>query len=251
MISAHTLATRNSLCGFKTVLSLVLLTLAWPVSAQRRISADVEVKQVFQGKVLTTTKSVYCENNGRLVVVAGKPREYVLITNIKGESKFYLPSSNQVLLDNTGLASSKDELLSLFLSGRAEDLGLGLYGYKLESTSRDGSYLVRTYAASSKDDIPHVRIVYDNYLPVFCSYLNSEGKEVSKTYFSSYAHLQRFSFPCRSTQISYTAKGDSTVTRTIYSNLRQDPEEGWFGFEIPSDASAMSLKDAAKILGGK
>lgn len=130
------------------------------------------------------------------------------------------------------MASSRDELLSLFLSGRADDLGLGLYGYTLESTSRDGKYLVRTYASGSRNDIPHVKIVYDNYLPVYCSYIDSSGKEVSKTYFSNYVALQRLSFPCRTTQISYTAKGDSTVTRTIYSNIRADQQDPWFDFEL-------------------
>lgn len=185
------------------------------------------------------------------MVVAKKPQEYVLVTNIKGESRFYLPSGNQVLVDNSGAASSREELLSLFLSGRVDDLGLGLYGYRLETVSRDGKYLVRTYAAASKEDIPRVKIVYDNYLPVYCSYMTLDGKEVSKTYFSGYVNLQRLSFPCRTTQIEYTSKGDSTVVRTIYSNLQVDTQDEWFDFEVPSDASTMSLKDAAKILGNK
>ena len=248
MMSQNTSAIPSSLCGLKIALGLLLLAISFPAVAQRRVSADVEVKQVFQGKALTTTKSVYCANNGRLVVVASKPQKYVLVTNIKGESKFYLPDSNQVLVDNSGVASSKDELLSLFLSGRVDDLGLGLYGYKLESTSRDGKYLVRTYVATSGNDVPHVKIVYDNYLPVYCSYINDGGREVSKIYFSNYINLQRLAFPCRMTQISYTAKGDSTVTRTIYSNLEADTSDSWFDFDVPSDASVMSLKDAAKIL---
>ncbi|MCQ2177213.1 MAG: hypothetical protein MJY41_04650 [Bacteroidales bacterium] len=244
------MATPSSSCGLRIALGIILLAFSLPAGAQRRISADVEVKQVFQGKSLTTTKSVYCANNGRLVVVADKPSRYVLVTNVKGESKFWLPGSNQVVVDNTALASSRDELLSLFLSGRADDLGLGLYGYTLESTSRDGKYLVRTYASGSRDDIPHVKIVYDNYLPVYCSYIDSSGKEVSKTYFSNYVALQRLSFPCRTTQISYTAKGDSTVTRTIYSNIRADQQDPWFDFEVPSDATAVSFEEAARVISG-
>ena len=104
------------------------MLLSLPLQAQRHVSADVEVKQVAAGKVTTITKSVYCTNNGRLVINFHTPQEYYAITNIIGETRLYMPQGNQVLSDNSGMLSSKDELLYIFMSGRADDLGLGQFG---------------------------------------------------------------------------------------------------------------------------
>ena len=55
-------------------------------------------------------------------------------TNILGESKIYFPNTNEVYVDNSGAMNASDELLSVFLFGRIDDLGLSLAGYSLKST---------------------------------------------------------------------------------------------------------------------
>lgn len=248
MTSHLTSTTPNSSCGFKLAVPILLILFCIPVCAQRRMSADVETKQVWQGKSVTTTKSVYCASNGRLVVVSHRPVEYTAVTGAKGESRIYFPKTNQVLVDNEGSFASGDDLLSIFFNGRADDLGLSLFGYRLKSTAMDEGYLRKTFVSPSRDNIPTVVIVYENYLPIYCEYLNAEGITVSKTYFSRYEQFQRFTMPCRMTSISYTSKGDSTVTRTIYSNVTVDGGDNWFDFEIPASAKTMTLKEAAKQL---
>lgn len=223
-------------------LSLALLIFA-PItlSAQRKVVADVEVKQVAKGKVTTITKSVYCANNGRLVVHFHKPEDYYVVTNLKGETRLYMPKTNEVYSDNSDAMSSKDELMLLFMNGRVDDLGLGMYGYKLQSTVNEEGHIKKTYVSDSKANAPKVEIVFENFLPIYMAYLDGAGRITSKSYFTKYETSGRFHFPTRHTTITYVAK-DSTVTRTVYSNIRVDQEDPGFNFEIPSNAKSVTLK---------
>ena len=212
-----------------------------PALAQKRVSADVQVKQVSQGKVTTITKSVCCENNGRLVVHFKTPENYYVLTNTLGETKIYIPSRNEVITDETHSLSAKDELLYIFMTGRAEDLGLAQYGYSLTDSSRDGKYLVKNFGTNISGSAPKIRIAYENYLPICCEYYDKSDKVTSRTYLSSYASFPRLLLPCRVTNISYTKNNDSTVVRTIYSNVKVDSDDPDFQFEIPADAKAPTL----------
>ena len=224
----------------RTLLVLALLLLgATNAGAQRKVSADVEVKQVAKGRVTTITKSVYCANNGRLVVHFHKPEEYFVLTNTKGETKLYMPKTNEVLTDNSDALSSKDELISIFMSGRIDDLALGLYGYKLQSTVNEDGQLKKTFV-SRDPSAPKAEVVFENFLPIYMAYLDPSGKVTSKTYFSKYTTTGRFTFPTRNTTINYVAK-DSTVTRTIYSNIQVDKDAPEFSFEIPAGAKAVTI----------
>lgn len=227
---------------FKRSVALsLLLLLSISVYGQRRVQADVEVKNVSGKSVLTTTKSVYCANNGRLVVSFHKPFEYILLTNVNGEATYYLPLTNEVMSENSGMNNSKDEMLSLFLSGRLEDMGLGLYGYTLSSTrvDEDGN-VIKTFSARQKDIAPKVEIVYKDYLPIYVAYFDLEGKVTTKTYLSQYRNVGMMPFPHRSTTIMYEKK-DSTIVRTVYSNVKLDTSDPMFDFQVPSDAKAVDL----------
>lgn len=237
--------TGNSIPKF-FALALLLLVSGNAANAQRRVSADVEVKQLTKQSVMTNNKSVYCTNNGRLVVCSKTPTESIMVTNQLGETRMYFPARNEVLVDNSGQSSSKNELLSLFLFGRMDDLGLGLEGYTLSSSEMEDGLLKKTFTSKDPQQAPRAEIVYKDYLPIYLAFLNLEGRIVSKTYFSNYRNVGRMQFPHRSTNISYVAKGDSTVVRTIYSNVKVDVDDPMFNFQVPSDAKEISLKDIIK-----
>lgn len=205
-------------------------------SAQKRVSADVEVKSLFEGKVVTTRKSVYCSSNGRLVVYSTSPVNFVQTTNPNGESSLYFPDRNEVSLDNSGDVSSRNELLFLMLSGHLSDLGLTYNGYALASSGVDADgYVVRTYTATIPDFPPKVEVVLKDFLPVYAAYYSPDGKVAMKTYFSNYQPVGRMRFPCRQTGIMYS-KGDSVVVRTLYSNIAVDRDDPGFDFVVPADA---------------
>ena len=209
-------------------------------SAQRRISADIEVKQAADGKVATVTKRVYCSLDGRIVVHFLKPEDYFLISNVKGETRLFIPRTNEVVVDNSAVLTSRDELVSVFMAGHAEDLGLGMYGYRLQSTTREDGLVKKTYVTDRQGDIPKVEIVYENFLPIYCGYLDASGKTLSKTYYSKYVPAGRIMLPTRVTGITYTSKKDSSVMRTIYSDIRIDDEDPNYDFQVPSNAKVVT-----------
>lgn len=194
------------------------------------------------GKVSTIHKSVYCASNGRLVTYFRTPKEYYSVQTLKGQTKIYLPSTNQVYTDKKDIADARDELLYLFLSGRVADLGLMQYGYRSESTStEEGGLLKKTFVSNTDGNIPKVELVFQNYLPIYAAYISAEGRTVGKLYLSRYQTQGRFTFPSRTTQINYLSDKDSTVVRTVYSNLKVDVDDPMFDFEVPSDARAADL----------
>ena len=125
----------------KLLLIPLLLLAAAPLYAQRKVSADVEVKTVIDGKLTTVTKSVYCTNNGRLVTKFSKPLPYYVVSNAKGEMNLYRPDTNEVLSDVDPALASNTELIMLFMSGRIDDLGLTSFGYKAGAATREDGFV--------------------------------------------------------------------------------------------------------------
>lgn len=230
-------------------ISLLLFALAFSAAAQKRVSADVEVKTLADGKVTTVTKRVFCQGNGRLVTVFNTPREYYMLTNLKGELKIYVPSSNEVFTRLDKDMSSENELLYLFLSGRQDNLGLLQMGYTLQSSSFDAEgYLKRTYTTKKQNSAPRVELVLKDYLPIYLAYLDGSGNILSKTYLSSYTKGSRLVFPTRVTEITYNLENrDSTVVRTIYSSVETDGSSPLFDYQVPAGAKpAGNPMDALK-----
>ncbi len=225
------------------------LLLCVEASAQRRVSADVEVKTVSGGNVTTVTKSVYCSNNGRLVAYFHSPFEYVMETNIIGESKFYFPSTNEVFVDTSANITSKDEPLSLLLSGRLlDDLGVSLSGYKLQTTQRLPDGLVKKTYKGVKADLPaYCEIVFNkDYLPIYSATLTEDGHILVKVYYTRYENVGYTPFPCRNTEIVYNSAQDSTIIRTIYSNISLDGSDSQFDFAVPEDAKPLDMAPATQ-----
>ena len=228
---------RSNLLIFITAAALLVPAGA---SAQRRISADVEVKQAAGGKVATITKRVYCSLDGRIVVHFLKPEDYIVTSNVKGETRIFIPRTNEVVVDNTSAMTSQDELISVFMSGRAEDLGLGMYGYRLQSTTREDGLVKKTYVTDKEGAVPKVEIVYENFLPIYCGYVSASGKTISKTYYSKYVPAGRTMIPTRTTSITYTSQKDSSVMRTIYSDIRVDDNDTYYDFQVPAGAKVVT-----------
>ncbi|MCR5325889.1 MAG: hypothetical protein K6E37_03955 [Bacteroidales bacterium] len=230
----------------RKIICLSLLAAAFlPASAQRKVSADVEVKTVADGKLRTVTKSVYCTSNGRLVTLFRTPAKYYTVANAKGELQLYNPSTNEVMSQVDKSLSSTTELLSLFMSGHVDDLGLGYYGYRVTQTGREDGYTKKTFTHADPT-YATVCIVYENYLPIYCEYTSPEGKTLSRKYLSDYRQFGRMMLPLRTTDISYGSHRDSTVVRTIYSSVRTDTDAPEFDFTVPADAKPMKTEAAPK-----
>ena len=230
----------------RKIICLGLLAVTFvPAGAQKKVFADVEIKTVSQGKLSTVTKSVYCTSNGRLVTLFKTPVSYYFIANSKGETQLYTPSSGEVLNRYDPELSSNTELIMLFLSGHIDDLGLGQFGYRQSSVSREDGYIKKTFTSADVTR-PSVEIVYENYLPIYCAYTAPDGKIISRKYLSDYQRFGRFTLPLRTTDIIYGAKRDSSVVRTLYSGIKVDTEDPAFDFRVPADAKPMKIDASAK-----
>ncbi len=216
--------------------------------AQRRVSAGMEVKTLYGGKVTTVASKVYCASSGRLVQVFESPDHYYTITNPDGEFKVYYPGTNEVYSERKEDFSDRDNVLYLFLSGRGDDMGLGLYGYKLAGTVREGGGIVkRTYVPSAPGKgVAKVELVQENYLPIYLAYYNDGGAVVSKVYLSSYSRQGNIMLPLRVTSVQYTSKKDSTLVRTIYSDVKVDGQDPMFDFQVPAGAKPVKNLSAGR-----
>ena len=127
-------------------------------------------------------------------------------------------------------------------------MGLGLYGYKLSSTSKEeGGLLKRTYLPISPGKgVSKVELVLENYLPIYLAYYDSAGSVVSRTYLSSYSRFSNLMLPLRVTSVQYMAKKDSSLVRTVYSNVRIDGNDPRFDFKVPADAKPVKSSKAGK-----
>ncbi len=210
------------------LISLLLSAAALPLFAQRKVSADVQVKTVVNGKVTL--------NQGET---------YYMVTNPKGEMQVYEPGSGQVYAETDPSLSSSADLVWLFMSGRIDDLGLGAYGYKATASTREEGLVKKTFTPSDVTR-PVVEIVYENYLPIYCAYTAQDGKLLSKKYLSNYQRFGRFTLPLRVTDIAYGTGRDSSVVRTLYSSVKVDVDDPSFAFEVPADAKPMQLQAESK-----
>ena len=233
---------------FRRLLITAFILISIPVAAQRRVSAAMEVKTLYGGKVTTVGSKVFCASSGRLVQVFESPYLYYTVTNPDGEFKIYIPGTNEVYSERKEDFSDKDNLLYLFMSGHGDDLGLGLYGYRLSSTTREeGGLLKRTYLPSAPGKgVAKVELVQENYLPIYLAYYNDKGAVVSKTYLSSYNRFSNLMLPLRVTSVQFTSKKDSTLVRTVYSDVVVDGQDPMFDFKVPADAKPVKSSKAGK-----
>ncbi len=226
-----------------SIITSILLLISIPAAAQRRVAADVEVKTVYQGKVTTVNSQVWCQSDGTMVSVYQSPYTYYALTNPNGEFKLYVPSTKEVYSDRRDDYSNKDDILYLFMTGKSDDLGLTSFGYRLASSVNEDGLLKRTYVpAVPGKGVAKVELVLENWLPIYIAYIDGSGNVLNKTYLSSYARYPRIALPLRSTSITYTARKDSTIVRTIYSNVRIDTNDPMFGFKVPSDAKPTTVR---------
>lgn len=174
--------------------------------------------------------------------------EYIMETNILGESKIYFPNTNEVYVDNSGAMNASDELLSVFLFGRIDDLGLSLAGYSLKSTERLEDGLVKkTYSTTRNNLPPRAEIVYNkDFLPIYSATLTEDGHPTVKVYYSKYDLVGYTPFPYRSTEVIYNSQKDSTIIRTIYSDIKLDGNDAMFDFSVPQNAKPLDMSAAAQ-----
>jgi len=223
-------------------LSLILFSAIWQNSfAQvKKISVHKKTQVLKDGKKQTIEANCYYSaENGIFVAHYLSPKEFIKITNRKGELKIYFPETNKVTTKQDFYFSSENELLHYFVNNLIDDLGLKKEGFTMSDSRYDDGYLVTTWTApSDMKAVEKVEIVFEDMIPIYAAYFSRENEVMRKIYYSDYYQRNRLLLPRRITEITYTAKNDSTIKRTIYSNIKQNGavNEKYLDYEIPEDA---------------
>jgi len=205
-----------------------------------RVSADMTIRQVQQGKSVTLRGSLYYQRNGNLVTHFVYPKEYMIVANKLGETKLYDPVKNTVVAYQNFLFSTQSSQFYYFFSGKVSDMGLTRIGYVQDKTYNEAGMLVTEWRLKTPDKkaaIQRIKIVYDGQRPVYMHYEEAGGRVFRKVFYYNYQMLDTYYFPTTTTEILYD-KGDSVVSKTNYTDfkLNENTAAGWFNYTIPRNA---------------
>lgn len=193
-----------------------------------------------QKKISGLLELYYDKSKNTITKKVAKPEELIIVTNKLGEMKVYYPSTNQVSYMQTNELSSQREMIFYFANNQTDHLGLMDEGFNLVSRNYDGDYIVTVWKAPSNiKAVDQVKMVFDGSNPIYAEYTSAENQVIKKIYYSNYQDYISFRLPLRITEIGYLESGDSTIKRTIFSNVNitTSPASEFFNFKIPDDAT--------------
>jgi hypothetical protein len=204
------------------------------------VSVSQETQVLTKGsKSIFKCEIFYNKENDAVVTHHFYPVEFVKIANRFGEVKIYFPETNSVTVKQDKSLSTTNELYYYFINNKITDLGLSKEGFSLISTSREEGLIVTTWQAPpSLKTVYQVKIVFSEGYPVFSEYHSLDGSILKKIYYSRYTDFKTFRMPLRITEISFNNKSDSTISLSVFSNIRTSdfPADSYFNFKIPDDA---------------
>ncbi len=172
--------------------------------------------------------------------------DYIMIVNALGEIKTYYPASNEVDYKQISEMASKRNLIYYFANNLTDQLGLVDEGFNLVSNTFEEQYYVTLWKAPSiLKGIETVKMVFDNGLPVYSEYKANKEKILRKIYYINYKDFVQFRLPSKIIEISYLPKGDSIISRTVFSdvNISSTPDNSYFNFKIPEDAKPINVSE--------
>jgi len=201
----------------------------------------MESKRVSKGNLMQVKADIYYQyTEGKIVIHYTYPKEYIFISNTKGEAKIYYPSENKVYIKQNDLFSIENELLFYFFANRTNDLGLKDIGFSLAETKFEDNLMISSWnpPANLASNIGRVEMVHEEYMPIYTAYYSTKNIVVRKTYYYDYQSYGQFYLPEKITEISYTSEKDSIVSRKIYSDVKMgnDANNSYFNYTIPKNA---------------
>ena len=233
----------------KLLLILSLFLLPLQMVAQQRVSVDVKIVQVAQGKKVTTERSIYLTNDGKMIAEQHRPVHLISLANSLGETRIYDPKKNEVaMVNDKELASGKD-VVAMFAWGSYNDMGLSAYGFQQSSVRYENGLTIKTFTPKSFTTISQVELIFQDHLPICMIYYNGKFQPLRKVYFSNYKQ-DRIPMPMRITEVEYTTPGDSIVRLSTYSNLLVGTAANseMFNFKVPANAKRTNV-DLNQLMG--
>jgi hypothetical protein len=231
----------NTLFNKLLFLSLIIFSsLVMQAQTGSYISFTQKTEVLENKKKATSEVEVYFDNSKRTITKHFySPKEFMSVTNPLGEVKTYFPSTNEVNYQQMQELASVRNLIYYFANNLTDHLGLADEGFTLVSNTYEGSYYVTLWKAPPLlKGIDTVKMAFENGVPVYSEYTSTDGKTLKKIFYTNYNDYTSFRLPAKIIEIAYLPNGDSTVNRTIFSNVKVSsiPESEYFNFKIPDDA---------------
>lgn len=245
---------KSRLIKIAMVVAIVISTAFVPSMSIEKLSLDLHVRTLYQGKSVRGSGTLYYQTRGgKLITKMDAPLEQLVITTTTGEYKSYDFKDNTVMLMQGAEFSSRSSFVHQFITGQVTDMGLTQIGYKLTETKYQDNLVVNVYRAPSNIDISAQRaeIAYEDFLPIFIGFFDANGAPIQKTYYTNFQNVGYARMPFTITEIAFMGEADSSITQRIYSNLKLNGEVSneWLNYEIPKDANIVRESDFRNIQG--
>jgi hypothetical protein len=207
------------------------------------ISAKLKVQKASQGKKVVIEADVYYLIDSKEIrMYYLYPEEFIFFSNILGETKMYFPKKNEVILQQNDIFSADTDILFLFLTQNMSEMGLKQMGFELAESKYDKNYHVTKWASpNSSKGIAEIELVFEDFVPIFTSFISNEKNTLSKTYYDNYQEFNSHYIPLTITEISYINNNDSIVSRKEYFDLR-------YGSQVNLDMINFKIPDDAKVI---
>ncbi len=234
---------KKILGGCIPLMLLLVFASFTPPQTNSMVSARLKVQKVSNGKKIVIEADVlYHIDKKEISIHYSYPEEFVFVSNILGETKIYFPRKNEVMLQNNDVLSADTDILFLFFNQNMSEMGLKNLGFELVSSENKENYHITRWVPPHKiENIAEVELVFEDYIPIYTSFISQKHETVSKTYYSDYRYFNDHFIPLQVTEITYLSATDSIVSRKNYSDLKYGTQirSDLVNFEIPFDAKAI------------
>lgn len=207
------------------------------------VQIKASIKKANQGKMQALEMTTYFNIDGKMVSIYEKPDNIVIINNEKGNVTIYDRYNNTLVKSDNPYYSTRSNELYYFLNNKKQDLGLSEMGFTVKNTLFENGFIVTNWAPPEQGEafFSEIKLVHDNYNPIYIEYLDKEGMIVKKMFFSEYETFNYIDLPKTITSIDFKSVQDSIVTRTTYGQIIFDTSETTdkLNFDIPSDAKLL------------
>jgi hypothetical protein len=200
------------------------------------------IRQVHNGVSGMMKADLFYDNvASKMITHFTYPLEYLVITNNKGELNIYNPIQNTIIQKQNFAYSIESSQLFYFLSHQTSDLGLKKMNYSINKTSFEKDMVITEWKSNQpakKGDIEKIKLVHRNQNPIYMSYIDTKGQIKRKVYYSGYQNIGNVNFPTSTTEIIYNTSKDTTINKTLYSEIKWDESavSTYFSYQIPSNA---------------
>lgn len=214
-------------------------------TATKQVSLDFTSKILEKGKYITVSGEMYYDIGGkRMTTHLTKPFENVTVVNVNGEMKIYDPLDNTVVYSNSQMNTTESSYFHHFFNFSSSDMGLQKLGYVISSTKVEDGMIITTWVPKEEKTTPikSIELAHQKSDIMYMGVMSKKKKFLGKVFFSKHQKVGEFSIPMSITEFGYSEKGDSTVTKKVYSNpkVNEQVNSKYINFQVPKNAKVVS-----------